>query len=264
MNTIKDLILGQDQAFNRSSKYQSVNTQGIINSLEADGFEITDFQAAKVRKTSKIGFQKHLLRITRPDLQFEFKGITDSRPEIVLINSHDGSTSLKLMIGIYRFICANGLMVGDTFDGYSIRHVGNDIQHKINESLDDIKRKLPLVAERIEAFQNLQLTHDKALEFAHEASKIILPDSAQNVNLDDFLKVRRSGDHANSLWGVYNRIQETALRGGARYQTIGVEKVQGGHQEWALKNNTSRVVKSIDKKVSINKNLWDLAEKMAA
>src|SRR5437870_9536613 len=47
-------------------------------------------------------------------------------PELCLINSHDRSSAYQLHAGLYRFICANGMFVGDgnAFERVSIRHAG--------------------------------------------------------------------------------------------------------------------------------------------
>ncbi|EBA7968526.1 DUF945 domain-containing protein, partial [Salmonella enterica] len=33
-------------------------------------------------------------------------------PEIILLNSHDGSSSYQMVPGLFRFICTNGLVCG--------------------------------------------------------------------------------------------------------------------------------------------------------
>ena len=39
--------------------------------------------------------------------------IRDSN-EIVLLNSHDGTSSYQMLAGMFRFVCSNGLVCGDT------------------------------------------------------------------------------------------------------------------------------------------------------
>ena len=53
-------------------------------------------------------FTKHLLRF-RHDSMVEGSG--DEIPELILVNSHDGTSSYQLMAGICRTICAHGLIV---------------------------------------------------------------------------------------------------------------------------------------------------------
>lgn len=62
----------------------------------------------------------------------------------------------------------------------------------------------------------------------------------------------RSADLSNDLWTVYNRAQESLIRGGLRY----VDK-DGDFK-------TLRKVSSIDTVSKINKELWNLAKSFAA
>ena len=34
--------------------------------------------------------------------------------EIILLNSHDGTSSYQMLAGMFRFVCSNGLVCGDT------------------------------------------------------------------------------------------------------------------------------------------------------
>lgn len=257
-----EAVLTQSQGFNVSERYSPIKTQEIVDRFVSHGFAVESISVAKPRKASKETYQKHLIRLSHPEMVL--RGVGDSRPEIVLINSHDASTSLKMMIGIYRLVCSNGLIVGKTFEGVSIRHVG-DVLPKIDKGISDLTERLPLVAESINRLQGKVLTDSEALSFADQASKLILPESTISVNLDSALRVKRQGDASQDLWTVYNRLQETLLRGGLRFVTRNETKDdQGNVIDVSIRNNTSRPVRSIDRQVSINRDLWSLAESLAA
>lgn len=246
----EDLVLNQTQGLNVSDRYQSVKTSEIVERLIDSGYQVKSTVLTKPRKQSKEGFQKHMIRLSHNEM--ELKNVNDSRPEIVLVNSHDASTSIKMLIGIYRMVCANGLIVGQTYGGVSIRHVG-DVWTKIDSGLEHIKMRLPQVSEAIQAFQGIQLTESQRFELAREAVKLIVPENAVNVNLSSALRVKRSEDSASDLWTVYNRLQESGLRGGVQYQTETSE-----NNVVSIRNNTSRAIKSIDRQVEVNSGLWDL------
>jgi len=142
----ESLVLNQNQGFKRSEKYRPIKTQKLIDTFESQGFEVTAKVLTRPRKTSKIGYQKHMIRLTRSDLTL--KGVNDSRPEIVIINSADGSTSLRFLLGIFRMVCANGMVVGDTFDGYRVRHTGN-VKPRVIEALDGVIESFPRIANAI-------------------------------------------------------------------------------------------------------------------
>ncbi|MCI4005135.1 DUF945 domain-containing protein, partial [Dickeya dianthicola] len=45
--------------------------------------------------------------------------------EIVLLNSHDGTSSYQMLAGMFRFVCSNGLVCGDTVADVRVPHKGD-------------------------------------------------------------------------------------------------------------------------------------------
>src|SRR3990167_6360102 len=113
-------ILNQEGSYGASYKYIPITTQRIIERLKLQGYTVSQFQKSRVRKTSKEGYQKHIVRLRHPSLGALTVG--DNIPEIVLINSYDRSSAVQFILCVYRMVCANGLMVGNTFQSYHIRH----------------------------------------------------------------------------------------------------------------------------------------------
>src|SRR3546814_20801955 len=57
--------------------------------------------------------------------------------------SHDGSSSYQMLAGMFRFVCQNGLVCGDTFADVRVPHKGNVTDHVIEgayEVLDGFER----------------------------------------------------------------------------------------------------------------------------
>lgn len=254
MKQDNNLVLNQSQGYNVTGKYVPVKTQDIIDKLVNSGFQVTNTVVTKPRKIEKLGFQKHMIRLSHNDLVL--KNVNDSRPELVIVNSHDATTSIQFLIGIFRLVCANGLVVGKTYGGSSIRHTG-DVFTKIDESLDDIRKRLPMVAEIIQKFSSIHLTQSEIRDFTNEAIKLLLPKTATNVSLESASQIRRQDDDASDLWTVYNRVQETFLNGGVKYQTPNTEN------PLILRPNTSRRIKSIDRQLEVNQGLWTLADEFS-
>jgi hypothetical protein len=48
-------------------------------------------------------------------------------PLMSFTNSYDGSSKTTGTFGLYRQVCSNGLMVADTKVGFSIKHIGNQV-----------------------------------------------------------------------------------------------------------------------------------------
>lgn len=74
---------------------------------------------AAFRRPGGLPTRKHLLRFAQSDAFSSHPG--DERVEVCLIKSHDGSSSYRLMAGVFRFVCANGMVVEAMLDGLSVR-----------------------------------------------------------------------------------------------------------------------------------------------
>ena len=77
----------------------------------------------------------------------------------MLFNSHDRTKSFSISAGIYRFVCANGLVVSDSvFESYKIKHIGdrdNDVVNAVAK-ITAIKDKL---LDKIKTLSNIQLSN---------------------------------------------------------------------------------------------------------
>ena len=88
----------------RSEKYSHLSTAELIRILEALGFHPSKVYETNTRKADKRGYQKHMVRFRKEGAVT----VGDSLPEIVAINSHDGTCGLQLWAGIFRLICKIG------------------------------------------------------------------------------------------------------------------------------------------------------------
>lgn len=249
-----DNVLNQTNGLNRSARYATATSADVIHSMIARGFNVTDIVVTKPRNRDKESFQKHMIRLTHPDLQrpaFEARGLT---PEIIIINSYDGTTALKFLFGVYRMVCANGLIAGTTYGEESIRHVGN-IAEKYDDALNRLTARLPQLSDQIESMSGKQLDRDSALVLADSATKLVLPDSAVWCNTELALKPKRSADTATDLFTVFNRLQERLIRGGVQY--VSATKDINGFE--STRRGTTRAIKSVSRQVEVNRKLWDIA-----
>jgi len=73
------------------------------------------------------------------------------KPYVLLINSHDGSTALRMIATTVRVVCANTLNLAlsnnTKGEGIAIRHQGS-----LNDRVRDARRKLGVVAARFDQF----------------------------------------------------------------------------------------------------------------
>jgi hypothetical protein len=237
-----------------SNKYKFVDTVQAVNIFEEAGYENTSVSLASARKPENNGYQKHLLR-------FRHKSFIDNPapvvPEILLINSHSGICSFRLMLGFYRMACANGLICGDTLQEFRINHRGFEPE-TIKEAICNISDSVPETIQSIQAMQAKQLTRDQKLELADNSLALITaPDTWLYYDIKDSLNrllyPRRNQDYKPDLFTVFNVIQEKILKGGRYlmpYKNIEPVKYM----------KRTRGIKSIDRQISVNKELFSLAQ----
>ena len=139
-----------------SSRYAFVPTSQLVSPLRAAGWAPVSAVQQRVKLDERRGFQKHLIRFQRRDV-VPVKG--EYTPELCLINSHDRSSAYQLHAGLYRFICANGMFVGDgdAFERISIRHAGFTPDEVIDASFR-ILDQVPAITASVESFRARRLT----------------------------------------------------------------------------------------------------------
>lgn len=234
-----------------SARYSFLPTASILSGMEREGWVPTCVQEQRVRDHSRDGFQKHMIRFAHVDSL----AIVGDRPEIVLINSHDRSSSYHLHAGIFRTYCLNGLVVCDgTFEHRSITHLGFE-PAKVIEASVEIIRDVPRLMDGIGQMKALMLTDGERHAFAQAAvvARWEDPEKAP-VRADKLLLAQRSQDVTPTLWNTLNVVQEHLMQGGQR--DYGRRAANG------RKLGKSRAVKGIDGNLGLNKALWTLAEEM--
>jgi hypothetical protein len=225
-----------------SDKYTFVSTVDAIELIQSAGWLPYTASQSNVRNKTKAGFQSHIVKFTRNE---SLSDDDQERIDIILFNSHDRGTAFNLSMGIFRFICANGLIVGRENLSFRHKHIGFDEQ-AFMASVSELSKQGSVIAESVADYKQIDLTQDEKWIYAKAAAQIIT-DTPENIEIRDMLRIRRKQDLQKNLWSTYNRVQENIMKGGIQ-----------------RKNQTrTRKIKSLHKDAKINKALWILTEKMA-
>ena len=231
-----------------SDKYHFIPTIEVIEQIKSHNWYPVRVSQADVRDEAKDGYQQHCVRFRH----FEnLLNPQDNAVELLLFNSHDRTKSFSISAGIYRFVCANGLVVSDSvFESYKIKHIGdrdNDVANAVAK-ITAIKDKL---LDKIKTLSNIQLSNLEKQSFAKLAIPLRFEEHLE-VNLNDLLVPNRKEDYKDDLYTTLNTIQEHLIRG----NVSGINKETG-------RRFTSKEIKSITNDTHINKGLWEIAEKIA-
>ena len=227
-----------------SDKYSFMPTTRILEDLGKLGWEPYEASQRKSRTSVDSMFTKHLIRFRNKSVG----QLGDSIPEVVLTNSHDGRNSFNLHAGLFRLVCANGLIIADTtFDHVKIKHQWYNME-EITKVTNAMMDKIPTIITNINDMDSRELSEKEKRSFVKKAILTRWPKGNEMLDIDDMLQSIRVGDKGNSVWKVYNVIQEKLIKGGL---------VFNNHRE---KIQKLRPIINIDRKVDVNKNLWKLAD----
>lgn len=247
----------------RSERYAYIPTADIVDGLHKEGFAPVKVAVSRVKPDSgRQGFERHLLRFRLAAGGLATVG--DVFPEVILINSHDGSSAYQLSAGLHRLVCSNGLAVscGGADDSIRVMHTGKRAIEDIIEGSFKVLERAKLAATASVEWRNIQLALPEQQAFAQGALVARFGDADGQVHNTlapaALLTARRSDDVGNDLWRTFNRVQENAIRGGMRYRTEPTERSPRGRR------GRAREVQSIDKDLSVNRALWAMAAALAA
>lgn len=169
-------------------------------------------------------------------------------PEIILLNSHDGSSSYQMLPGLFSLVCQNGLVFGETFGEVRVPHKGNVVE-KVIEGAYEVLGIFDRVEEKRDAMQSLLLPPPAQQAYANAALTYRFGEEHQPMTASQILTPRCYEDRQDDLWSVFNRCQENLLKGGAGRTARG-------------KRSHTRAVKGTDGDVKLNRALWVMAEEL--
>lgn len=227
-----------------SKKYTFVSTSNIINAMANHQYYPVESQ--QVKKRTNAQHAKHFVRFRHIS---DIQNPGDEAIDIVIVNSHDRSASIQVRVGVFRFVCANGMFVGQNMvTPVRIRHAHFTEAHLIDE-IQALVKSFIGVRKFIAEMKNVTLSEARRVQFAKEALEIVYSKTESPIAFDQILEARRTADHASDLYTVMNVVQENIIRGG-----VTIPK-----NEKRKKSGRTRGIKQIDKNIKINVALWDLA-----
>ena len=233
-----------------SNRYAFVPTARILSGLRQLDWVPVDVEEQRIRLETRRGFQKHLVRLR---LAEQMETLDEWNVELVLVNSHDAGCAYQLHAGLYRRICSNGLVCSDgCWTAIRFRHRGLEPDEVVQASLRLIDF-MPRIGELVQQFRNRALDARESMGFAEQALLLRYPSVEEApIDADTLLKARRPEDEGTDLWNTLNRVGENLTRGG----------VSDFHRDRRGRLRSVRAIRGIDSKVTLNKGIWGLAERM--
>ena len=246
IRTVAPSIFADAPHESRSQRYAYIPTATVLTELRKEGFEPFMVTQTRVRDEGKREHTKHMVR-----LRHAGQINAAEANEIILLNSHDGTSSYQLLAGMFRFVCKNGLVCGDTVADVRVPHKG-DAAGQVIEGAYEVLHGFDRALESREAMQSIALDTGESEVFARAALSLKYddPDKPAPITETQILMPRRVDDHRPDLWSVFNRTQENLIKGGLSGRTA------NGRRQ------STRPVQGIDTNLRLNRALWLLADGM--
>lgn len=231
-----------------SQHYGFTNTYELLKFIEPRGYVLDS-----VQQTGRGPFAKVMVKMHHQD-SIRHNG---DRAQLILLDSHDGTSPCKLMLGFFRIMCSNGMIVGNTLFEHKIKHNQPDVQAQLMLAVLDADKVMPRISNIVTTLQDRTIQDTNGMSgFIDRVARARLHSYRDESSFDrrvsalsgQLVQRRRREDRSNDLWRLVNVIQENALRG-AQYYFDG-------------KMNHLREVKAIDAQVRLNREIWNAAQEM--
>ncbi|MFZ6774608.1 DUF932 domain-containing protein [Undibacterium sp. SXout7W] len=238
-------IFADDKHGSRSDRYTYVSTGEILDNLRDQGFSPFMVCQSRVRDDGKREHAKHMVRMRHAG------NINAAEAnEIILLNSHDGSSSYQLFAGCFRFVCQNGLVCGETLENIRIPHKG-EIVGDVIEGAFRVVKGFERADEEREGMKALTLNQGEMAAFAKSALQLKYdPELPAPITENQLLRPKRREDSKTDLWTVFNTVQENIMGGGISGRSANGNRMR------------TRAVEGISQNIQLNRAMWTLAEEM--
>lgn len=248
-------IFSYDAHESRSSRFAPVPTIEVVDALALEGYHPFFAVQTAVRDAGKREHTKHMLRF-RKDITAQDGTVN----EVILCNANDGTSAYQLHAGKFRFVCQNGLVMGDVKHSTKVYHKGQNIMDDVIEGVYHVVDEF----DEIERYENemklIQLsdTEREAMAISAYIMKEGMPEnndfSATKYRPELLLKSHNPEDHGNkTLFSTFNVLQENLITKGNQ---TGINA--------SGRRTRSKPVTQIDKNLKLNKDLWAFAQHIVA
>jgi hypothetical protein len=231
-----------------SDAYSFIPTTEVIDVLASKGWHPVAAHAVKPRQAENALTVKH-------SIDFEHDTLSDigesERFRVKVLNSHNGLSSFQFFTGVFRTLCANGLIAGLAVPQFKVRHVGFT-HDKVLVALEGTLQNTETVVQTIVRMKNAHIGGDQLRAIAGTVRETL----ETNYDFNTLFRARRYQDATTDVWATFNRVQENIIKGGA--QALIIDK------DGRPQLRTQRAIKSIDRQIKVNRVLWDLFEREAA
>lgn len=230
---------------NTSARYNVITPSEVGAVFAEKGLKIVSIKSGQAKHQDKANFQRTLSRYRGEEI---LDGI---HLDIIHDSKHLARGCDKLMVGIFRTVCLNGLITGSKFFECAVRHSGNT-RNNLSLGIDNALAMREKLADTIRLMLDIQLPPMQMLLYASRVAAKLVPSNAVGVRYEMLLSTRRDADYSTDVFTVLNRVQENVTRGHLAYSLP--------TKKGTLRTTTLRPLKPDTRKsLDVNQDLFNMA-----
>lgn len=258
-NTIDTELITQTDGYNVSDRYINISTDDVLNEITSyTGSEpiITGFNKVNVRKKEKLHKQRHAIICEMPNSEM----IDGTKMNLVIYNSHDRTSSLKIYLGVYRMVCSNQMILGDNIaEPLSIRHTQENWRYSIQGLMDEYQKTQEKVQYTIQSMMDKYVSYGDIGTLCERVTNEIVDPQITGSILDplEYNHAHRKEDTGKTLWNLTNRIQYNLLQGGVS-RLVPKSDPDEPEKLFEVISNTHKI-SDVQKQIKVNQTFMNMA-----
>lgn len=227
-----------------TDKYRFISTQEFIKDVESLGYSLVG--TSQPRR----GLGMHSMSFSHPSMpKLEGIGL-----RLLATNSHDATSAFRLSIQLDVAVCANVLVafMPELAKAARVVHRGYALD-KVATAIETVKARIDSVLGTVDALQGIQATPENTAAFLQRAAELR---DAKPFRLIDLATARHAPQRENTGWNVFNRVQESIVKGG--YRTLEtVTRLDGTLLD--VPGRKAKEITAVRERVVTNYKLWECA-----
>lgn len=182
-----------------STKYELLKHADVVNGFRK---ALKDERYEETIKLAKNGAQLYAT-YSLPDHTVEIRPNDRVSLQFIVKNSYDGTNALHIMLGAFRLVCTNGMIIGKRFSTFTQKHVGSEAETidaaKLKDKVETITAQFQKTLPLMQSMAATPVTIDPDELFNHK--QLHIPKYLTALAAEEYT---RADDQ--SLWGFYNAL----------------------------------------------------------
>lgn len=182
-----------------STKYELLKHEDVVNGFRK---ALADERFNETIKVAKNGAQLYAT-YSLPEHTVEIRPNDHVSLQFIVKNSYDGTNALHIILGAFRVVCTNGMIIGKRFSAFTQKHIGSDA-----ETVDAGKLKAKVETITAQFQKTLPMMQTMAATPATaDPDELFNP---KQLHIPKYLTTLAAGEYTTagdkSLWGFYNAL----------------------------------------------------------